>query len=172
MKYNNWLVLCISVSMSLNMLQFYQQFVATNENSTQVKPRPLKDDEGKNAGDFQFTSRDIDNARQAAKMDGKIDAILMMQNSPAKLTEEEVEKIIDLGTKSPIDLEKNFNFLSLLSQASFHKGLHSGLDQSEKLANAEYERGYHKALEDGTCPAIGEPVPKAKIVPKIQKSDK
>ena len=172
MKINNWLVLCVSVSMSLNMFQFYQQFAGSNENSTKVKPRPLKDDEGRNAGDFQFTSRDIDNTRQAAKMDGKIDAILMMQNSPAKLTEEEVEKIIDLGTKSPIDLEKNFNFLSLLSQASFHKGLHSGLDQSEKLANAEYERGYHKALEDATCPATGEPMPKTKVAPKIEKSDK
>jgi hypothetical protein len=172
MKINNWLVLCVSVSMSLNMFQFYQQFAGSNEKGGYTKPSSSKDDDRTSNNDFQFTSRDIDNTRQAAKMDGKIDAILMMQNSPAKLSEEEVEKIIDLGMKSPVDLEKNFNFLSLLSQASFHKGLHSGLDQSEKLANAEYERGYHKALEDGTCPATGEPMPKTKVAPKIEKSDK
>ena len=95
MKINNWLVLCVSVSMSLNMFQFYQQFAGSNEKGGYTKPSSSKDDDRTSNNDFQFTSRDIDNTRQAAKMDGKIDAILMMQNSPATLSEEEVEKIND-----------------------------------------------------------------------------
>lgn len=95
-------------------------------------------------------------AREAGKVDGKIEALLLMQNVTQPIDEAFAEKIVSIAESSkPVDLQGNPAFLSLLSQAAYHKGLHVGLETSKEAESEQYEAGYHKALEDFTCPATG-----------------
>jgi hypothetical protein len=172
MKLFNWLLLCVSISFGLNMVQFYQQYSSSKQvgktNIVEIQKQEIPDFE-KSLDLMQFSNKDLDQARQSGKVDGKIDAILMMQSSPVKLTEDQIDNIIEIGNKYSGDIDKNYSFLSLLSQAAFHKGLHSGLEEADKLANEEYEKGYHKALEDAGCPAPMSTPHNIKVPPKLIK---
>jgi hypothetical protein len=99
---------------------------------------------------------DIDKCRQQAKVDGKIEAILMMNHVQINLSEEDAERVIQSAESSNgKDLETNNSFLTLLSQAAYHKGLNVGLESTKKDSNQQFEDGYHKAIEDFTCPETG-----------------
>lgn len=160
MKLVHWLSLVISVSLGFNLAQYYQianldyiNKILEAQNGLYNLEDWERDSSGKGGA---YTTEQVIEARQAGKLDGKIEAILLMSNS-TKMTEEQTDAVIQLATDyKKENLENNSSFLSLLSQASFHKGLHSGLEQAENMANAEYERGYHKALEDAACPATGD----------------
>jgi hypothetical protein len=95
-------------------------------------------------------------AREKGKTDGKIEAMLLMNQIKSDLDASQIDSIITIAEKSSIkDLEGNPNFLSLLNQAAFHKGLHSGLDAAKEQIDQEYDNGYHKAIEDFSCPETG-----------------
>jgi isochorismate synthase EntC len=104
-------------------------------------------------------------AREQAKIDGKIEAILMFNNLEMNTNPEDKDSILTfMENKTKDDLEKSPQFLNLLSQAAFHKGLHTGREESEKQKNEQYQEGYHKAIEDLTCPETGK-----MVVPNITK---
>lgn len=104
----------------------------------------------------EITSSQIIEAREKGKTDGKIEAMLLMNQIKTDLDANQIESIISIAEKSSVkDLQNNPNFLSLLNQAAFHKGLHSGLDAAKEQIDQEYDNGYHKAIEDFTCPETG-----------------
>lgn len=106
--------------------------------------------------DRKVSVNDLALARENGKTDGKIEALLMMQNVTQPIDQAFAEKIISIAeSPKPDNFENNPSFLSLLSQAAYHKGLHTGLESSAKDVDENYEKGYHKALEDFTCPATG-----------------
>lgn len=106
-----------------------------------------------------FDLNDITFFRNQGKVDGKIEALIMMNKIDIPLEHEQINKIIEIAEKSTTDnLSANPQFLSLLCQAAFHKGIST----AEEEKNEEYERGYHKAIDDITCPETG----KVAIPPK------
>jgi len=106
-----------------------------------------------------FTLEDMDNFRRQGKVDGKIEALLLMNKFDDAMNNEQIDKIIEIADKcSTEDLSKNNQFLSLLCQAAYHKGISSAEENNKE----EYEKGYHKAIEDFTCPETG----KMTITPK------
>jgi len=102
-----------------------------------------------------YSLADLQSARESGKQDGKVEAMLMIySNTEKNIDDESIEKIISIAENYPKNLENNMSFLSLLSQAAFHKGLASGKESSE----SNYEQGYHKAIEDFSCPETGKMV--------------
>ena len=157
MKTAFWSFLVIAISLAFNVVQYYQiskleylsKFSDIRNNLSEDEIRDL----ARSANQANATAEDLNRAREAGKIDGKIEALLLMSNNPVKLTQDQINVVLESATSATKgNLESNFNFLSLLSQASFHKGLHSGLEQAEEMASTEYEKGYHKALEDANCP--------------------
>lgn len=103
-----------------------------------------------------FGLEDVEFFRNQGKVDGKIEAILMMAKNNNELDAESVNKIIELAEKSSVkDSENNSQFLSLLCQAAYHKGIISGEENALEKIEKEYENGYHAAIEDFTCPETG-----------------
>jgi hypothetical protein len=101
-------------------------------------------------------NEDLEKYRQQGKVDGKIEAILMMNNVKMNLSEEDAERVIQSAeSANGKDLETNNSFLTLLSQAAYHKGLNVGFESAKKDSNQQFEDGYHKAIEDFTCPETG-----------------
>lgn len=109
----------------------------------------------------------VQTVREQAKIDGKIEAILMFNNLNVKEIPENQDAILAfMENKTKGDLEKSPQFLNLLSQAAFHKGLHTGREESEKQKDEQYQEGYHKAIEDFTCPETGKMVLPNTVKPK------
>lgn len=161
MKSLHWCFLIIAISCGFNLVQYYQISKLEYLNKVFTIEKALAENDiwelRKSNQDMQFTAQHVNQARQAGKIDGKIEVVMMMPQNNVQLTEEQADSLIKAASDAKSEkLEANLNFLSLLSQASFHKGLHTGLDQAEEMASAEYEKGYHKALEDSVCPSTGE----------------
>jgi hypothetical protein len=118
-----------------------------------------------------FGLEDIEFFRNQGKVDGKIEALLMMSKNNTELDEEAVNKIIQLAEQSSVkDVENNPQFLSLLCQAAYHKGIISGEQNALETLEKEYENGYHAAIDDFTCPETGSiKMPSKKDVQNLKK---
>lgn len=110
----------------------YPQYTEPNS-SASVQVTASYSSTEKDAG-LKYTDDDLVDARNSGKADGKIEALLLIsEKKTAELTASQIDRIIDIATrKTKEDLEKNIEFLSLLSQAAYHKGLHSGLEANEE----------------------------------------
>lgn len=116
-----------------------------------------------------WSENDIITAREQGKVDGKVEAILMMNKMENQLDENQIGEIIKAAeTLNGKEMSADTKFISLLSQASFHKGLHSGLESMKKDIEEEYSKGYHKAIEDFSCPETG----KMSVPLNLQKPNK
>lgn len=116
----------------------------------------------------KITSSDVMNAREQGKVDGKIEAMLMMNKVDLDLNDEKINQIIQIAESSNRkELANSGDFLSLLNIAAYHKGLHSGMESAKVEADEEYTKGYHKAIDDFTCPETG----KMAIPSNIKKED-
>ena len=99
-----------------------------------------------------FDINDMNYFRSQGKVDGKIEALLMMNKVDVLLKNDQIDKIIEIAEKSSANnLSENPQFLSLLCQAAYHKGISS----TEEYKEEEYTKGYHKAIDDFTCPETG-----------------
>jgi len=110
-----------------------------------------------------FGLQDMEYFRTQGKVDGKVEALLLM-NKTEKIdfTSEQIDKIIEIAEKSSVS--DNEQFLSLLCRAAYHKGIAAGEEYAKEENAKEYENGYHAAIEDFTCPETGKIVitPKSK----------
>ena len=122
----------------------------------------------------QYNASEIVAARENGKIDGKIEALLMMQTSNEPIDDAFAQKVMDLAEMPKVkDFEQNSKFISLLSHAAYHKGLHTGLESAAQEKAEEYESGYHKAIEDFTCPYTGNiNMPEKKIEVPSKKPDR
>ena len=103
-----------------------------------------------------YSLDDLVQARQQGKIDGKIEAILLVGNNIPDKISDSAESVLEImKEKTKDELEKSPQFLNLLSQAAFHKGLSTGKEEARKEIEENYEQGYHKAIEDFTCPETG-----------------
>ncbi len=112
-----------------------------------------------------FDLDDINYFRNQAKIDGKVEAMLLMSNTSNEITEQQASKIIELAEKKSAEtLSTDKQFLSLLCQSAFHKGMSTGQEVAKEEIEKQYEDGYHKAIEDFSCPETGKIViPEKKI---------
>jgi thiamine biosynthesis lipoprotein ApbE len=112
-----------------------------------------------------FDLDDINYFRNQAKIDGKVEAMLLMINTSNEITEQQASKIIELAEKKSAEtLSTDKQFLSLLCQSAFHKGMSTGQEVAKEEMEKQYEDGYHKATEDFSCPETGKIViPEKKI---------
>ena len=127
-----------------------------------------KANSSKRSSEWQlFDLEDINYFRNQGKVDGKVEAMLLMSNNSGQMSEEQIAKIIELAEKKSAEtLSADNKFLSLLCQAAYHKGIASGQEASKEEIEKEYENGYHKAIDDFTCPETGK-----MSVPEKQKFD-
>jgi hypothetical protein len=134
----------------INLL--YSQQVVHGYNNSQSK-----------RGDWDiFNLEDMDRFRKEGKLDGKIEALLLMDKFDGTIENEQVNKIIEIAEKSSADsLSTNPEFISLLCRAAYHKGISSMEQSNQEMLEEEYTKGYHKAIDDFTCPENGN-----MIVPK------
>lgn len=107
-----------------------------------------------------FGLEDMNFFREQGKVDGKIEALLILnKNDSVPLEEEQIKKIIEIAEKSSSEnLNKDSQFLSLLCQAAYHKGIASAEENAKESIEEEYAKGYHKAIEDFSCPETGKMV--------------
>ena len=101
-----------------------------------------------------FSLQDMQNFRDQGKIDGKVEALLIMNKTETvNLSPEQIDKIIEIAEKSTaVD---NDQFLSLLCRAAYHKGIVAGEEYAREDSQKEYENGYHAAIDDFTCPETG-----------------
>ena len=128
MKSIHFVLIGLIFSVGINCVQFYK----IAHSATQSKK--LNETEiieiSKLFAESQITNDDLNQARQYGKADGKAEAIMLMSNKNNNMNTSQIEKIIAIAEQSKRnELESNSSFLSLLSQASFHKGLHSGKEE-------------------------------------------
>jgi hypothetical protein len=115
----------------------------------------LKDSSVSSKKDWDiFNLEDVEFYRNQGKVDGKIEAMLIMGSAKTNIDKNQINKIIELAERSS-SLEDNSQFLSLLCQAAFHRGLSVGQEESVKSSDDAYSDGYHKAMEDLSCPETG-----------------
>ena len=135
-------------------LYFYQErnhYRDTAEQLAVITTKQIVDDK-KNA----YGAEDLIIARMQGKHDGKIEAMLMVENLPVSFTAEQVEKIIGIAEKQPYNQqEENSNFLGLLCRAAYHKGVSVGDENAKQEKEDEYANGYHAAIEQYACPETG-----------------
>jgi len=103
-----------------------------------------------------FGLEDVEFFRTQGKVDGKIEAILMMSRNNAEIDESMATRIIEIAENaSAKEIGNDPQFLSLLCQAAYHKGISTGETNALDSIEKEYEKGYHAAIEDFTCPETG-----------------
>lgn len=113
----------------------------------------LKSKSSKNDWDI-FGIEDMNNFRSQGKLDGKVEAILVMNNTDINnMSEEQINKVIEIAEKSP--QSESGQFLSLLCRGAYHKGISIGEQNAREDIEQEYEKGYHAAIDDFTCPETG-----------------
>lgn len=135
-------------------------------NAQQVENPTLLANYKKKSTDWEiFDLNDVNYFRNQGKVDGKIEALLMMNKQDTVLEKDQIVKIIEIAEKSSAEaLSQNPQFLSLLCQAAYHKGIDSGYESAKEEFGEEYDKGYHKAIEDFSCPETGNmSVPKNKL---------
>jgi hypothetical protein len=103
-----------------------------------------------------FGLEDVEFFREQGKTDGKIEAILLMSNQLEPVSQEQADKVLQIAENKSGDLHKNPQFISLLCQAAFHKGLAAGEENWREQIDQEYTKGYHAAIDDFTCPETGQ----------------
>jgi hypothetical protein len=135
-------------------LYFYQE--RNHYRDTAAKLAVITTEQIVNDKKITYSADDLINARMQGKHDGKIEAILMVENLPVSFTTEQIEKIISIAEKQPYNQqEENSNFLGLLCRAAYHKGVTVGNENAKQERDDEYANGYHAALEQYACPETG-----------------
>lgn len=145
-----------AVSSTFNVLLMYENVKIKRLFSDYIYLNSKSSDEDYKWNGKAVTESEVAAAREQGKVDGKIEAILMINKMDQNAESNNFEEILKFSEGLTCkELSADSRFISLLSQAAFHKGLHSGMESAKKDIEDEYTNGYHKAIEDFTCPETG-----------------
>ena len=101
-----------------------------------------------------FGLEDMNYFRSQGKIDGKVEALLVMNSTPlTNISQDQIDKILEVAEKAP--QSEDGQFLSLLCRAAYHKGMTTGEQNAREDIDKQYENGYHAAIDDFTCPETG-----------------
>lgn len=145
-----------AVSSTFNVLLMYENVRIKRLFSDYIYINSKSSNEDDKFNSKAITESDVMAAREHGKVDGKIEAILMLNKMDQTIESNNIEEILKLSESlTAKEASTDGRFISLLSQAAFHKGLHSGMESAKKDIEDEFSNGYHKAIEDFSCPETG-----------------